>query len=220
MLRRLSKVDWCCLTITWLCLGAATISQAQEVPIKVREEKISKLKEDLKKVLEQIDKNCTSLEETMRTANSSTDVLPYQTNTPRYNFNQYCTNDGTLRWTSTTVLDTNDPEKNVDDTIVTGVATKLQASHMGDQELVELITDPASIDVTYNGQTDTRPGWDLDLNGRKYATVFLSTLKELGPNLKKRDELAKNLTDEQAALDKQRPKPKSKAKRKRRAKPR
>lgn len=226
MRRRINKVNWCCLTISWLCFSVATPTifsahqpgDEKEVPIKVREETIKQAKKDIEKVREQINQNCTSLEETMLTANAITDVLPYQMNTPRYNFNLYCVADGTLIWTSKSVLDPKDSDQHEDETTVTAIATKLQASRIGDQELVELITDPASIQVYYDGNTKTRPGWDLDLNRRKYATVFLSTLKDLGTNLKKREELEKTLAKEEEALEAQRLKPKPKPKSRRRVK--
>jgi hypothetical protein len=72
---------------------------------------------------------------------------------------------------------------------VTAVATKLQASRTAEEGLWKLITEPASIHVTYEGQTEARLRWDLDLRERKYATGFLNALKDLGSILKNRNEL-------------------------------
>lgn len=172
--------------------GKASQQQQEQAAAKEKEAAEEKLKKDLAETVKAIEKNCNSLKDTIVAANVYDVEYGYDDNRVSVSFLRYCTFDGELSWTAEQKFN-NKAHKDwkAYENRVTAFAPKLEASQAKENGVVDLISETATIEVEdlIANSSMVQVTWPLDLRDRKYAVKFVTVLKELAGNLKKRDEL-------------------------------
>jgi len=173
---------------------AKVLAQGGKQPEDPHAKERKALEDDIKELDSKIVEKCTSLKDTIISADATSSEFAYDHNEVDTYFDRDCPT-GKLIWTAERKASQDDLEQaNYKLTVEASAAHQLGNSRPLSDGFVQLISETASIKVDDGqGNSKQQVKWGIDLREDEFAQKFVLNLKDLAAALKKKIDTAKKL---------------------------